>query len=96
VEVRVCASLYKLTHGTNFLSCSEKFTIGKSTVSIVIREVIGALNTVFGHLLQWPRGAEMRQVMVDFKSWCGMPFVQGALDYMHIAISKPAAYPEEY
>jgi hypothetical protein len=34
--------------------------------------------------------------MLDFKSWCGMPSVQGALDCTHIAISKPPEYPEDY
>ena len=34
--------------------------------------------------------------MLDFKNWCGMPSVQGAIDCTHIAISKPAAYPEDY
>jgi hypothetical protein len=60
VEVRVCAALYKLAQGANILSCSEKFAIGKSTVSVVICEVVGALNNIFGDLIHWPRGNEMR------------------------------------
>jgi hypothetical protein len=55
VEVRVCATLYKLAQGVNILSCNEKFAIGKSTVSVVIREVVGALNNIFGDLIRWPR-----------------------------------------
>jgi hypothetical protein len=68
IEVRVCAALYKLAQGTNILSCSEKFVIGKSTVSVVIREVVGTLNNICGDLIRWPRGNEMRQVMVDFRA----------------------------
>jgi hypothetical protein len=34
--------------------------------------------------------------MMDFKSWCRMPYVQGVLDCTHIAISKPLEYPEDY
>jgi hypothetical protein len=96
VEVRVCCTLYKLAQGANFLACSEKFAIGRSTISIVIWEVVRAINSVYRDVISWPRGADMRQTMLDFKSWCGMPSVQGALDCTHIAISKPADYPEDY
>jgi hypothetical protein len=68
VEVRVCTALYKLAQGENILSCSENFAIGKSTVNVVIREVVGALNNVFGDLICWPRGNKMRHVMVDFRA----------------------------
>jgi hypothetical protein len=92
----VCCCLYKLVQGANFLACSKKFAIGRSTVSLVIREVIFAINSVYSDALQWPRGAEMRQTMLDFKNWCGMPSVQGAIDCTYIAISKPVAYLEDY
>jgi hypothetical protein len=96
VQVRVCCCLYKLVQGANFLACSEKFAIGKSTVSVVIREVVCAINFVYSDVVRWPRGAEMRQTMLDFKSWCGMPSVQGTLDCTHIAIAKPPDFPEDY
>jgi hypothetical protein len=96
VEVRVCCCLYKLAHGATFLSCNEKFAIGRSTLSLVIREVVQAINSVYRNAIRWPRGPEMRQTMYDFKSWCGMPSVQGAIDCTHIAISKPPAFPEDY
>jgi hypothetical protein len=96
VEVRVCCCLYKLAQGANFLACSEKFAIGRSTVSLVIREVVRAIKSVYSDVVRWSRGAEMRQTLMDFKAWCGMPSVQGALDCTHIAISKPTAFPEDY
>ena len=54
VEVRVCCCLYKLAQGANFLACSEKFAIGRSTVSLVIREVVQEINHVYRDALQWP------------------------------------------
>jgi hypothetical protein len=78
------------------VACSEKFAIDRSIVSLVIREVVHAINSVYSYVIQWPRGAEMRQVMLDFKSWCGMPSVQGALDCTHIAISKPPYFSKDY
>jgi hypothetical protein len=94
--VRVCCCLYKLTQGANFLACSEKFAIGRSTVNLVIREVVRAINSVYRDVVQWPRGADMRQTMLDFKAWCSMPSVQGMLDCTCITISKPSAFPEDY
>jgi hypothetical protein len=96
IEVRVCCCLYKLAHGANFLSCSEKFAIGRSIMSLVIREVVSAINFLFKNVIQWPRGDDMRQTMLEFKSWCGMPSVQGAIDCIHIAIPKPPTFPEDY
>ena len=75
MEVGVCVALYKLAQGTNFLACSEKFIIGKSTINVIIREVVAALNICFGNLIRWPRGEEMWQVMLDFKSWYRMLLV---------------------
>jgi hypothetical protein len=60
VEVRVCCCLYKLAQGANFLACSEKFAIGRSMVSLVICEVVRAINSVYRDVVQWPRGADMR------------------------------------
>jgi hypothetical protein len=68
VEVCVCCCLYKLAQGVNFLACSEKFSIGRSTVSVVIRKVVRAIKYVYSDVVCWPRGVEMRQTMMDFKS----------------------------
>jgi hypothetical protein len=67
----------------NLLYCSEKFAIGKSIVSVIIWEVIAAINTYFSHLVRWPREDDMRQVILDLKSWCGMLLVHGAVDCTH-------------
>jgi hypothetical protein len=47
VEVCVCCCLYKLAHGANFLTCNEKFAIRRSTMSLVIREVVYTINSVY-------------------------------------------------
>jgi hypothetical protein len=38
----------------------------------------------------------MRETMLDFRAWCGLPSVQGAIDCTHFAISRPPTFPEDY
>ncbi len=40
---------------------------------------------------------KMQAVMFDFKNWCGMPNVMGAIDGTHISMAKPSsAYYKDY
>ena len=96
VEVHICTCLYKLAHGCNLLTCSKNFAIGRSTVGLVLREVVKAINVVYKAIIQWREGDGMRQVMLDFKFWCGLPSVHGAIDCTQIRISKPKEYLENY
>jgi hypothetical protein len=90
VKVRVCACLYKLAHGTNLLTCSEKFPISRSIVGLVLREVVMAINTIYDDAIQWLRGDKMWQVMVWIAlcSWCHRL-------YTH-PLGKPKTFPEDY
>jgi hypothetical protein len=83
-----CA-IYKLAHGANFLISSKLFAIGKSTTTLVLHEVVDVMNVIFKKLLSWPNGVEIQVFMEDFKQFCGLPNVQGAIDGTHIIIFKP-------
>jgi hypothetical protein len=96
VEVKVCCCLYKLAQGATLLQCNESFAIGKSIVGLVIREVVAAINRMYSNVIHWPRGQEMREVMLKFKKWCGIPSIQGVIDCTHVGILKPAENPEDY
>ena len=80
--------LYKVAQGATILQCNELFAVGKSTIGLVIREVVAAINRVYTHVIHWPRGHEMREVMLEFKKWCGIPFVHSAIDCTHIGIQN--------
>ncbi len=73
IEIKVSCAIYKLAHGANTLTCSELFTIGRSTIAFVLQEVVRAINVVFKKLMMWPMGDNMQVVMIQFKNWCGMP-----------------------
>jgi hypothetical protein len=96
IRVRVACCLYKLVQGSSFLQCSELFAIGKSTVSGVIRDVVQAINVEFRSEIVFPRGNRLATVMGEFKEFCGIPGVAGAVDGTHIHIRKPSIGPEDY
>jgi hypothetical protein len=96
VEIRVSCCLYKLAHGANLLTCSELFAIGRSTVGLVIREVVSAINVVYRDVIWWPRNQELYEVMADFKAWYSMPSVYSAIDCTHISIAKLGLFSENY
>lgn len=96
VLIRVACTLFKLTHAANFTVCSKMFVIGRSTVSKVIREVVHAINDSLRHEILWPSGERLREKQAKFFDLCGLPGVVGAIDGMHVSISKPEFVPADY
>jgi hypothetical protein len=37
----------------------------------------------------WHVGDHMQVVVMDFKNWCGMLNIMGAIDVIHVSIAKP-------
>jgi hypothetical protein len=94
--VKVAVALYKLCQGASLLICSEQFALGKSTVCEAVQEVVRVVNVHFRHEIAWPHGNRLLQGMADFKEWCGLPGVVGAIDGTHFDIKKPTVGPEDY
>lgn len=90
IEVRVACAIYKLPQGANLLIYSEMFAISNSIVSVVLREVVLAVNVVFKKQISWPRCERVQEVMREFEAWCRIPSVYGAIDGSHVASLKPA------
>jgi hypothetical protein len=67
VEVRVAYVIHKFSHGSNLLTCSELFSIGKSTIRFVLHEVAKVKNIMFKSLIAWHVGQKMEDVMLEFK-----------------------------
>jgi hypothetical protein len=75
--------------GASFFICNKTFAIGKSIVELVLHEFIVVVNVDFKRLICWPVRTKMQVVMGDFKHFCGLPNIQGAIDDTHIRIFKP-------
>jgi hypothetical protein len=89
MEVWVTCVIYKLSHGSNLLICSELFVIGRLMMGLVLWKVVRVVIIVFKSLIFWPMGQKMEVVMMEFKDWHGLPNVHGVIDSTHISISKP-------
>jgi hypothetical protein len=95
-RTRVAAALFKIAHNAHLVIVTELFGLGRSIVGTILREVVGAINIVFGDLIRWPEGGDMQDVVSEFFAFSGMPSVHGAIDYTHISIAKPKICPEDY
>jgi hypothetical protein len=62
----VPCDVYKLAHNANFLICSELFTIGKTTISLVLHEFVKVVNITLRNLISWPMRAKLNVVMESF------------------------------
>jgi hypothetical protein len=60
--------IYKLSHDSILLICNELFAINKSTIVLVIFEVIKNINIVLKSLISWLVGQNMKVVMLEFKN----------------------------
>jgi hypothetical protein len=58
--------IYKLSHDSILLTCNELFAINKSTIGLVICEVIKTIKIVFKSLISWLVGQNMKVVMLEF------------------------------
>jgi hypothetical protein len=58
-RIRVAAALFKIAHNAHHVIVTELFRIGRATVGTVLREVVGAINIVFGDLICWLEDEDM-------------------------------------
>ena len=96
VRIRVAAALYKLVQGAPLLMVSEFFVIGKSTVSKLLREVVYAINEQFKSKIQWHNREQALMNMAEFKEYCDLPGIVGAIESTHFSISKPVHFAEDF
>jgi hypothetical protein len=95
-QTRVGIALFKIAHNVHVVIIIELFGLGRATVGTILREVVGAINIVFGDLIRWPEGEDMGDVVSEFLTFLGMPLIHGAIGCTHIIIAKPKLYPEDY
>uniref|UniRef100_K7FZ18 DDE Tnp4 domain-containing protein n=1 Tax=Pelodiscus sinensis TaxID=13735 RepID=K7FZ18_PELSI len=83
VDKRVAIALWKLTTPDSYRSVAQPFGVGRSTVSVIVMEVIHAINDVL--LPRVIRLCDVDGTMAGFTA-LGFPNCEGALDATHIPI----------
>lgn len=96
VLVWVACTLFKLTHRATLRICSEMFTIGRSTISLVLREVVQAINIILRSEILWPSREKLLNTEVGFKQLCGLRGIVRAIDGTDISISKSKCASADY
>jgi hypothetical protein len=95
-RTRVAVVLFKLAYNAHHVVITELFGIGRATIRTILKEVVGAINIVFGDLIRWPEGEDMEDVVGEFQATSDMPSVHIAINCMHITIAKPKVCLEDY
>ena len=88
VLIWVALALYKETQRARLLHVRETFAVWKSTMYCIIKDFIFIVNVELRSKINSPKGAQLMQTIRDFKEYCGLFGVMGAIDWMHFAIKK--------
>jgi hypothetical protein len=96
VVVLVVASFFKLTQSCSLQICMEMFAIGKSTMCVILRDFVQAVNVLLRVEISWLTGQPLLDTMRDFQDLCGLLAIVGAIDETHINITKPVVGAEYY
>ena len=72
------------------------FAVGKSTVLVILRDTMRAINNVLRHEISWLMDHRILETQNHFKILCGLPGIIEAIDGTHIHISKPQVCLGDY
>jgi len=64
-------------------------------IFLILHEFVDAFIFKYKFLIFWRQRKVMKLVVDEFQAWCGLPYVQGAIDGFHISIIKAFAYPKD-
>jgi hypothetical protein len=65
------------------------FTIGKSSIHLVLQDFVFFKNKDFGAKIKWLKGKDLVQVMATFKNFYGLLVIHDAIDITQIHLQKP-------
>jgi hypothetical protein len=97
VGIQIACALYKLVHRVGYFHCNEMFTISKSTIQMVLQKFVHVMNVVFKNKIKWPKGKDLKDVMVGFKKICDFPSIHNAINVIQICTQNlQVAFTKHY
>ncbi|XP_017476301.1 PREDICTED: uncharacterized protein LOC108366407 [Rhagoletis zephyria] len=89
-RIKLLMALKFLATGDNYLSLSEAFRVSRSSICVLLKDVLDAIYEVLEEYIQVPSTIEQwSKVQQDFKNNWQFPFCCGALDGKHVVIENP-------
>jgi len=92
IEIQVAIVLQRLANPMSYRQLETTFGIGQGSVANFTNRFLTAVLDNLRHIINWPRGEELQQVMEGFappELRARIPNVIGAIDGSHIPISQP-------
>lgn len=97
-EKRIAMVLYYLKDQGSFRMTANTFGVSLSTLSVSLRVVCRAINTILGpEMISFPKTKnEIKEAVAKFEEKFGFPQCIGCIDGTHIPIKKPIENPQNY
>jgi hypothetical protein len=95
---RLALTLHWLARAQGFNDLGTLWGIGDSTANVIVHEVLAVLDSLLPtNVIQFPVGAELARVMLDFENLHGLPWCAGAIDGSFIPMKcPPGVYGYKY
>ncbi|EHS63584.1 uncharacterized protein PGTG_20678 [Puccinia graminis f. sp. tritici CRL 75-36-700-3] len=94
VEAQVAVGLYRLGHGSSYVTIGHVFSIGKETADKATGRFVNAVLARFRRVaICYPplaRGDQWDKISASFEAKHGIPNIVGAIDGTHIPLATPA------
>ena len=89
-------SLHFLASTTEYRTIVNLFGVSRSFVCLCVRDVSQAITSKLSHVVSFPHGDELVQIINDYEQRWGFPMCAGAIDGTHIPIIVSSECHAEY
>ena len=93
---RLALTFYYLASTAEYRTISNLFGVSVSFVCNCVKDVCEAIRRHLSHLIRFPKGVEILQVIQEYENKWGFPMCAGCVDGTHIPILAPKENHKDY